>query len=110
MNELLQESYDENQALAEKLNARRASIQVVTRYAPSLAPESSAFARLTNYRAAPSDSGNGGTCGEVKWLSCSGVHWGKLATYFWRKLGFIKGTAQNLHVGYFYEPPSQQSD
>jgi DNA invertase Pin-like site-specific DNA recombinase len=35
-----------------------------------------------------------------------GVHWGALP--YWRKLGFIKGTAQNLHVGYFYEPPSQQ--
>jgi DNA invertase Pin-like site-specific DNA recombinase len=35
-----------------------------------------------------------------------GVHWGSLP--YWRKLGFIKGTAQNLHVGYFYEPPSQQ--
>jgi DNA invertase Pin-like site-specific DNA recombinase len=35
-----------------------------------------------------------------------GVHWGALP--YWRKLGFIKGTAQNFHVGYFYEPPSQQ--
>jgi DNA invertase Pin-like site-specific DNA recombinase len=35
-----------------------------------------------------------------------GVHWGALP--YWRKLGFIKGTVQNLHVGYFYEPPSQQ--
>lgn len=35
-----------------------------------------------------------------------GVHWAALP--YWRKLGFIKGTAQNLHVGYFYEPPSQQ--
>jgi hypothetical protein len=35
-----------------------------------------------------------------------GVHWGALP--YWRRLGFIRGTAQNLHVGYFYEPPSQQ--
>lgn len=35
-----------------------------------------------------------------------GVHWGALP--YWRKLGFIKGTVQNLHVGYFYEPPSSQ--
>lgn len=35
-----------------------------------------------------------------------GVHWGALP--YWRKLGFIKGSAQNLHVGYFYEPPSPQ--
>lgn len=35
-----------------------------------------------------------------------GVHWGALP--YWRKLGFIKGTVENLHVGYFYEPPSQQ--
>jgi hypothetical protein len=33
-----------------------------------------------------------------------GVHWGSLP--YWRKLGFIKGTVQNLHVGYFYEVPS----
>lgn len=36
-----------------------------------------------------------------------GVHWGSLP--YWRKLGLIKGTAQNLHTGYFYEPPSQQA-
>ena len=35
-----------------------------------------------------------------------GVHWGALP--YWRKLGFIKGTAQNLHDGYFYEPPSPE--
>jgi len=35
-----------------------------------------------------------------------GVHWGALP--YWRKLGFIKGTVQNLHVGYFYEPPSKE--
>ena len=35
-----------------------------------------------------------------------GVHWGSLP--YWRKLGLINGTAQNLHTGYFYEPPSQQ--
>jgi DNA invertase Pin-like site-specific DNA recombinase len=35
-----------------------------------------------------------------------GVHWGSLP--YWRKLGLIKGTVQNLHVGYFYEAPSQQ--
>jgi len=35
-----------------------------------------------------------------------GVHWGALP--YWRKLGFIKGTVQNLHVGYFYEPPSPE--
>jgi hypothetical protein len=33
-----------------------------------------------------------------------GVHWGALP--YWRKLGFIKGIAQNLRVGNFYEPPS----
>jgi hypothetical protein len=33
-----------------------------------------------------------------------GVHWGALP--YSRKLGFIKGIAQNLRVGYFYEPPS----
>jgi DNA invertase Pin-like site-specific DNA recombinase len=34
------------------------------------------------------------------------VHWGALP--YWRRLGLIKGTVQNLHVGYFYEPPTQQ--
>jgi hypothetical protein len=36
-----------------------------------------------------------------------GVHWGALP--YWRKLGFIKGTVQNLHVGYFYEPPTPET-
>jgi hypothetical protein len=101
VNELL-ESYDENQ-VAEKLNAEGLQSSC-----------GRAFTRARIFRLCQTHKLPGrterlrqrGYLRGSEMAKLLGVHWGSLP--YWRKLGFIKGTAQNLHVGYFYEPPSQQ--
>lgn len=101
VNELL-ETYDESQ-VAEKLNA--AGLQSSCGHAFTRAR----IFRLCQTHKLPSRIERLQRRGYLRGSEMAkllGVHWGALP--YWRKLGFIKGTAQNLHVGYFYEPPSQE--
>jgi len=100
VNELL-ENHDESQ-VAEKLNAeglRSSCGHSFTR---------ARISRLCQTHKLPGRTARLGQRGYLQGSEMAkllGVHWGSLP--YWRKLGFIKGTAQNLHVGYFYEAPSQ---
>jgi len=101
VNELL-ENYDESE-VAEKLNA--AGLQSSCGHSFTRAR----ICRLCQTHKLPSRTERLQRRGYLRGSEMAkllGVHWGALP--YWRKLGFIKGTAQNLHVGYFYEPPSQQ--